>query len=280
MTKTDAPMHVESTTYHGQVHGDKPFNADEWLQKAGAAFDHATLCSKLSGGTFASAHEWWEAREVASTAEQVVVATLVAAHGRLLAAEKLAGAHVDTRGPAAPISRAPGATCGLCNNVERCQARGRCAEFLLPLDPPAPGSPVDAVRTLKALGYSWVHGQWRCSDHRSPNTTTVDLLEKLRTFCEDAGAKTLAADARTESLRLQGGMAPPTNVLDQPLGVTVKVGSTVFGSATPVRNVVEYAEEQHNRAKRLTKAAEDMLCAGGETFGDARYAALRKAVQS
>lgn len=175
MTNTDAPTHVESTTYHGQVHGDKPFNADEWLQKAGAAFDHATLCSKLSGGTFASAHEWWEAREVASTAEQVVVATLVAAHGRLLAAEKLAGAHVDAR----------------------------------------IGSPVDAVRTLRTLGYAWVDGRW------APPAPP----------------------------------APTRSVLDQPLGVLVTLGNTTFGPGCPVREVIEYAEQQRCRAARLTEAA-------------------------
>ena len=98
MANTDTTIRLESTTYHGQVHGDKPFNADEWLRSTGAAVDHATLCAKLSGQTFASASEWWEAREVASTAELTVIAALVAAHGRLLAAEKLAGAHVDTRG--------------------------------------------------------------------------------------------------------------------------------------------------------------------------------------
>ena len=70
------------------VHDDKPFCADRWLHETGAALDHATLCAKQAGKTFATPAEWWEAREVAETASHTVVAALVAAHGRLMLSER------------------------------------------------------------------------------------------------------------------------------------------------------------------------------------------------
>lgn len=76
----------------------EPFKPAAWLGSSLAALDRATLAAKLAGQTFSTVSEWEDAREYARAADDEIASLLIVAHARLLAAEKLAGAHVDTRG--------------------------------------------------------------------------------------------------------------------------------------------------------------------------------------
>lgn len=231
MPHTSNQQQAESTTYHGDAHGDKPFPADKWAR---AVVDAAVRCHTMAINAGSTptwpADDWLKARRCADDALALLIEAVQLAGKGL-------GVYADMRGPVEPADLAPGTV------VE------------MPADDHAGFSSrrLRADDTLLDLGYRWSaqNQQWikPAAPPADPNAWPEGMAQDL--------LRTLGwawTGAKWENRK------PAPSVLDQPLGVPVVVGrgggpsATRFPPDTPVRALLEHADGLDAKVRRQQQA--------------------------
>lgn len=243
MPHTSNPQQAESTTYHGDAHGDKPFPADKWTR---AVVDAAVRCHTMAINAGSTptwpADDWLKARRCADEALALLIEAVQLAGKGL-------GVYVDMRGTAPDLTdMEPGTLMEIPAGVDQSGFSTRRLR---------------ADDTLLDLGYRWSaqNQQWikPAAPPADPNAWPEGMAQDL--------LRTLGwawTGAKWENRK------PAPSVLDQPLGVPVVVGrgggasATRFPPDTPVRALLEHADgldAKVRRQQRTMSAADDAFTA-------------------